>query len=41
MVFQLKSLKYAINIPTTMPSGKQSQQLLVLEQEAIANGFKY
>lgn len=39
--FQLKSLKYAINIPTTMPSGKQSQQLLVLEQEAIANGFKY
>lgn len=37
---QIKALKYAMLIPTQFPSAYQSVQLLLLLEEARANGFK-
>lgn len=37
---QIKALKYAIKIPTQLPSSHQSTILLALLEEAKANGFK-
>ena len=37
---QLKALKYAVKIPTQIPSAYQSVQLIKLLEEAKANGYK-
>lgn len=37
---QVKALKYAVKIPSQLPSAYQSVQLLALLEEAEANGFR-